>query len=133
MDHTTLNEGDIIRLKNGRVVTIEDINPNPDWEADEETWAETSDRHGNYNGEVYPKDLEGAELVMTAADAANRSLPKVKALVRELELGSFSEFQHIETEYGSDEGGEAYFTVETNDGLIVQFTVTVSNVHLTDF
>jgi hypothetical protein len=133
MDYKTINEGDIIRLKNGRIVTIEDINPNPDWEADEETWAEGSDRHGYNNVEVYPQDVETAELVMTAAEAAGRTLPKVKDLVRELELGSFSKFQHIETEYGSDEGGEAYFTVETNDGLTVQFTVTVSNVHLTDF
>lgn len=128
---TDVHAGDIVRLKDGRKVTVEDINPNESWYADDEVWAEASDHGGYYNVEVYPDDI--VEVVMTAAEAANRKLPKVKELVRELELGSFSEFQHIETEFGSDEGGEAYFTVETNDGLTVQFTVTVSNVHLSDF
>lgn len=124
---TKFSEGDIVRTKSsGREWEIEDINPNENYIADEETYAEGFSSWGTETANS-PDDIE---LVMAAKDAAARTLPDVDKIAAEVASslhGGWGDVVRV-SETAVEGGGRISVVGRTADGLDVEYTVTVSNV-----
>lgn len=119
--------GDLVRLKDGREVELEDINED---QQDDEIWASANTSGGLNNVMIDSKD-DIVAVVMSAEDAAKRVLPTASELMSEVvSIESWGDWQHIETDY---DGDTAYVTVRTPDRQEVSFTLTVSDIHTSDF
>lgn len=129
---TEFKVGDIVRFKStGNQFTIEDVNPNPNWREDDETWIIGSDDWGFNNVEAYdPNDLE---LVMDAAAASERQVPSAKDIVAGLDLLGDGFDSPVDVDEVEPDGNSALCYGRTRDGLRVSFRVTVSHVYETDF
>jgi hypothetical protein len=74
-------EGDEVRLKNGKTGVVRDINPNPDYKADDEYWAELESPFDTWEplGEIDdPEDI--VEVLRTAAELAAVDIPTLSEL-----------------------------------------------------
>lgn len=124
----TFNVGDIVRhKKTKRIFELDDVNPNPNYAADDEYYASGwSDMWGTETAST-PDDIE---LVMTAADAANRKPPTVDEIAESLPLTrGFGDIIDIDETIPLGDGGVECLA-STEDGLRISFVVTVSAVEV---
>lgn len=129
----TFAVGDLVRTKGGHTVyELDDINTASAGErkANDEYWATGWGDTGT--GEW--GDPSEVELVLTAAQAAARSIPSVAQLIEQVGSslhGGLDEHVRVdETEGDGDDSVLAYGT--THDGLRISFRVTISDVGRVD-
>ncbi|MBF4578902.1 hypothetical protein [Frigoribacterium sp. VKM Ac-2530] len=129
----TFREGDLVREKGGSTIyELDDVNPAPAdvREKEGEYWASGM---SNWNSQDW-ESPDDVVLVLSAADAAKRTVPTATQIASQVASGlhgGFSEHVNVtETEAGTHGTFTAYGT--TDLGLTVGFTVTVSNIERAD-
>ena len=122
-------EGDIVRLKaSGREFTIDDVNPNPNYVADEESFVEG---FGD-SGSAYAMTPDEIELVMTGEQAQARQAPTAAEIGSQVSSSLHSPIGEIAvdvTETDIDGPGVILASGKAPNGLLVSFKVTISEVH----
>lgn len=120
--------GDYVRFKGDATLYRLDINPNPDYEEDDECWADmVSDDYSSTEIDS-PDDIE---FVMSESEAANRKLPTASEV-----LGSFNfldswgplRFDEVEPD-----GDGALIYGNTDEGLRFVVRVVVDQIERTDY
>ena len=132
MSGHTFNNGDLVRFKaNGREFILEDINPNPNYIADDETWADGY----NGNGSVEVDSPADIELVMTAAGAAARKVPSAAEIANQISSDIHSGFGGVVDIDESEPDGPGMILAygRASNGLRVAFKITISEVEETTF
>lgn len=125
--------GDRVRQKSSRIeFTLDDVNQNPNYEADDEYYASGTTDGGTLSVDVMsPDDLE---LVMTAAAARARKAPTAAQIAPQVATSLHSAFGDVVVTIDTtdiDGPGEISAYGRTADGLRVNFTVTISAVEET--
>ena len=122
----TFKNGDVVKLPNGRVVTLEDINTNPNYVEDEELWAEASSRYGSYDIEILTP--EGLTLVTHAEDVVRPTEEEFAKALQSHAMFDDGRFNVDETSYE----GNGYFYVlgTTNDGQNFGADIYVRNLQI---
>lgn len=110
----TFKNGDLVRIKaNGYQGILEEINPRVDFDPTDEYWAVVRDP------EFHTFELDGPddiELVMSAADAANRKVPSKREVLNAIDFtGGWGDDLNIQQSEVS--GDTATIYGETGDGL----------------
>lgn len=126
--------GDEVRLANNKVVVIDHINDNPNYKADDETWAEASSG-GGWGNEWVDDPADVFEVLRSATELAARRIPDIGQM-REALSAAISGIWHdndmsiIETSYDGDAGIEFYG--ESANGLHFAGTVEITSLYRAD-
>lgn len=127
--------GDEVRfIKDGRVIVLEWVNPNPNYVADEEVFAETEFTEWGNPSVV---DRSDVVLVRRAADITPKTLPTLTEL-RDLFAGTLpeahnSDLRITESDTNGEPDGEFLAFGKSATGLPFGVRVTISSIHATSF
>lgn len=122
--------GDLVQFKNGRKFVLEDVNDNPHWKEEGETFAFGSDGGGYNNVDVWdPSDIQ---LVMDAEEAAKRTPPTPVELEPWLGSALINGRDDIIDAHTTEVQGDGSVLVEaeTADGLEISFMVRIESVYV---
>lgn len=125
---TRFNVGDLVRMKTGGdPFLLDDVNDNPDYQADDEYYALGSG-HGGFNN-IEVMDPDEIELVMDKKAAAQRKPPTPKQIADFISGAVHSGFPQGFTVSESETDGPHVVVVgETDEGLEFTFQISVVNV-----
>lgn len=136
---TPFKNGDEVRIKKtGAVGVLDEVNPNPDYDVEDEYWALVVVDEWNSGEEIDSPDE--VELVRRSEDIPAKKLPTPKELAEVFAsevMGSFSSFGGSVSISETDRSGEpegqflAYGTSST--GARFGCRVTISEIEWTDF
>lgn len=131
---TTFKNGDEVRIKNTyNVVTLEDVNTNPDFEADGEVWAEAITSYGDSTYIDSPKDVE---LVRRFEDVPAKTLPTLIELADSFSGSLHSAWSDIvidETDPTGEPDGQFLAYGKSATGARFGCRVTISEVEWMDY
>lgn len=122
------NDGDEVRLKDGRVGVIYDINPNPRYIQDDEYYAEFEQSNNRWAGGQVEEAEDVVEVIRTRKQLAERDIPSVDEIANYVSSALHSGWGDINV-YESIVEGDGWVTVYGNrDGLEFSFMVQVTEL-----
>lgn len=131
-----LKNGDEVRIiKTGRVGILDEVNPNPDYDVEDEFWALVVVDEWNSGEEIDSPDE--VELVRRAEDIPAKTLPTLNELRNAIASSSMTSFGNdiaiTETDPRGEPDGQFLAYGRSATGLPFGFRVTISEIEQVDY